>query len=76
MFVPLLLGNSYVLYDPQHVNCPTAETRIITCVDERYSIFNMLNINYNLSMLSPRKGGSGICGAFDYQLHTHPGDFD
>ncbi len=32
--------------------------------------------HYNLSMLSPRRGGLGICGAFDYQLHTHPGDFD
>ena len=29
----------------------------------------------HLSMLTPR-GGSGICGVFDHQLHPHPGDFD
>ena len=35
MFVPLLLGNAHILRDPQHVNCPFAETRMITCIDER-----------------------------------------
>ena len=35
MFVPLLLGNAYILRDPQHVNCPTVEIRMITCIDER-----------------------------------------
>ena len=30
----------------------------------------------HLSMLTPRGGGSGICGVFDHQLHPHPGDFD
>ena len=33
MFVPLMLGN--VLDDPHHVKCPTTETRLITCVDQR-----------------------------------------
>ena len=41
-----------------------------------YVIDLLLNVTHAPINVNPQRGGSGICGIFDHQLHPHPGDFD